>query len=164
MRLDISSLREILHYNPFTGHFTWLVDTGGYTKAGHRAGSVGTGGYRRIVVGKKRYLEHRLAFELMGADVPDCIDHINQDKTNNAWHNLRPLSTGANSINSKLYSHNKSGFRGVSFKASKGKWYAYFKHMGKQIFCGYYPTAEEAAKASAAKRSEIYGGELHEQN
>lgn len=154
-------LKKHLSYCPESGEFTWLVHKGGNVKPGMRAGRVDPRGYRKIILDGQEYYAHRLAFLLMGQEPPKCIDHIDQDKSNNKWSNLRSLSLGANAVNSKLYSHNTSGFRGVYFKKNYQKWYAYFKHRGKQIFCGYHNTAEEAAEAAKLKRLEIYGDELN---
>lgn len=160
MTKTLEYFAKYLTYCPESGEFTWIVHKGGNIKPGMRAGRFDPRGYRKLILNGQEYYEHRLAFIFMDQEPPMCIDHIDQNKSNNKWSNLRSLSTGANAINAKLYSHNTSGFRGVYFKANYNKWYAYFKHKGRQIFCGYHNTAEEAAEAKA-KRLEIYGVELN---
>jgi hypothetical protein len=41
-------LRELLHYNPDTGAFTWLVKRGNKIRIGDIAGSLTAHGYRAI--------------------------------------------------------------------------------------------------------------------
>ena len=58
-------LKELLHYDPETGIFTWLVSPSSKVKAGSIAGHVHLNGYRYIQVNCKRYLSHRLAWLYM---------------------------------------------------------------------------------------------------
>lgn len=47
----------------------------------------------------------------------------------------------------KLFAHNKSGYRGVSYDKNRGKWYTSIKIVNKSKFLGRYSTALLAAKA-----------------
>lgn len=60
--LTQSRLKEIIHYNPDTGVFTWLKSRGGAVKAGDVAGVLHHSGYIIIKTGGKIYLAHRLAW------------------------------------------------------------------------------------------------------
>ena len=44
----------------------------------------------------------------------------------------------------KLWGHNTSGVRGVSWDSSQQKWTVRFKHEGKYKFFGYFENKEEA--------------------
>lgn len=72
-------LKELLHYEPETGVFTWKVDSrdGG---RGHRSGdTAGTlaQGYTVIRVGKVVYKAHRLAWLYVHGSFPEHeIDHV----------------------------------------------------------------------------------------
>lgn len=100
---------------------------------------------------KKVYM-HRVILEVSSNEI---IDHINRDKLDNRRNNLRKASHQQNSSNSKMYSHNTSGYRGV-YKW-KNYWRAAITYEGKQISCGYYRSKEEAAQAYNEKARELFG-------
>ncbi|WP_292613113.1 HNH endonuclease signature motif containing protein, partial [Nitrobacter sp. 62-13] len=81
-------VRELLHYDPETGRFTWRSGQ----KAGRAAGSIG-GRYVQIMIGKKNYLAHRLAWLYVHDSPPlEEIDHVNGDPRDNRINNLRLAS------------------------------------------------------------------------
>lgn len=60
--ITATRLRELLNYDRETGVFTWRVFRGGSAKAGTRAGTLRSDGYRQIYIDCKLYLEHWLAW------------------------------------------------------------------------------------------------------
>ena len=80
-------LREMLHYNPETGVFTW-------TKRRRRGKVAGTRhderGFLKVSIDNERHLLHRLAWLWMtGLHAPVSVEHINGDRSDNRWKNLR---------------------------------------------------------------------------
>jgi len=60
-------------------------ELGAMLKGGHT-----NGGYRKVSVNKKQYLVHRLVMETFSEELPKAtVDHIDGDKTNNEFVNLR---------------------------------------------------------------------------
>lgn len=102
-------------------------------------------GYWIINYKDKTYFVHKLIFYIMGFDIPDIVDHINLDKTNNRWTNLRAVDKRQNNTNQPKRKDNTSGFKGVYFHKSHNKWMARISHHGKSKFLGYATTPEEAA-------------------
>lgn len=86
-------------------------------------------------------------------------DHIDGNGLNNQRSNLRICSNAENIRNSKKYSTNSSGFRGVSWSKSSKKWQSQIGHDGKMIPIGRFDDKKEAALAYdiAAKK---YHGEF----
>jgi hypothetical protein len=154
--LTQARLKELLHYDPETGHFTWRVSRS-RTPAGSRAGTPGSNGYTNIGIDGVLRLAHRLAFLYMTGALPPEVDHINRDKSDNRWANLRPASRRENEGNKGLLSNNTSGHRGVSWYKRTRKWSAKGKRDGRQIHLGYFDTLEEAAAAAQAWRGENFG-------
>jgi hypothetical protein len=154
-------LREVLHYNPETGIFTWLISTSNRVRAGDVAGCVHkASGYLRIKLDGRNYKAHRLAFLFMtGIWAPHQIDHSNLVKTDNRWVNLRMATGSQNSANTCAGANNKSGYKGVSWYKRNHKWLAQIQINGKCIFLGYRDTKDEAA-ALYAEAAEKYHGEF----
>lgn len=148
-------LKSILDYDPDTGIFTRLKSGGG-VRAGSIAGCRNVYGYTLISVGNKRMLAHRLAFLWMtGAFPPADVDHIDGDRENNVWENLREATRSENMQNiARPKASATSGILGVTFDRSKGKWVAQIRHGGKNKLIGRFETAERAGQAyMEAKRA-----------
>ena len=103
-----------------------------------------------VSVKGKQYFAHRLAFALMCGRWPNVIDHVNRNRTDNRWVNLREANKAGNAKNAGLRKDSQSGYRGVSYRKSNGKWRAYIQTDGVQHHLGFYATAEEAHLARQA--------------
>jgi hypothetical protein len=151
--LTAERLREILHYDPATGVFTWLAPVGNRA-CGAPAGRL-SHGYIGIQIGGKRYLAHRLAWLYVTGEWPsDQVDHINLDRSDNRWCNLRPAGQSQNMGNTRVYCNNTSGFKGVSWEKGRRKWDARVLVKGKNIHLGYFdaPHLAYAAYCLAARK------------
>ena len=110
--------------------------------------------YARGWDGLKKVLMHRV---IMGAIEGEIVDHKNGNTLDNRRENLRIVPIAINILNSKTYSSNKSGWRGVHWDKEKKKWTASlnFRLEGepKKIFLGRFLTPEEA---HAAYQREVF--------
>jgi hypothetical protein len=154
--LTQARLKELLHYNPETGVFTWRV-SGGRFQAGSRAGGVeSSSGYRAIGVQRKNIREHRLAFLYMTGALPKfCVDHINGNRDDNRWENLRAATYSENAHNMKK-SAPKSGVRGVYYH-KYGFWCARVWLAGRVAYCKYFTSLDDAAQAVREARKNLHG-------
>jgi hypothetical protein len=147
----IEHLRQRLRYDPLTGELWWI-------EFNKRAGTAPTATrkYRRVMVERVEYLEHVLIWALVTGAWPTLeVDHEDKDGSNNRWANLRELSRGDNQRNTRMYSNNKSGFRGVS-RASRGsKWVASIRIAGKQHHLGQFDDPALASAVYQAARQDI---------
>lgn len=154
--INQKELKTALHYDPQTGFFTWAINRSN-VKAGSIAGAMRKNGYIQIGLAGKFWLAHRLAWLYMTGAMPlDQVDHIDGNKSNNAWGNLREATTKQNGENLKTLDTNTSGFRGVVYYKRTNKWMAQVQHHKKNFCLGYFCTAEEAAEAARAKRAELF--------
>lgn len=141
--LTHKKLLELLHYNPLTGLFNWRIDIGYRTKAGNAAGSKHHQGYIFIGIDRKQYGAHRLAWFYMTGTSPSNIDHIDGDRANNAYSNLREASRAQNSQNiRKARSTSSTGLLGAV--KNHGRWNAKITVGGKRHYLGTYDTPLEA--------------------
>lgn len=83
------------------------------------------------------------------------VDHINRDRMDSRRENLRILdgqSQNMQNMGSKPGSSSK--YRGVSWRKSASKWYAYCRLNGKMVGLGLYDDEDEAGRVAAAFRAE----------
>lgn len=148
--LTAERLREVLHYEPETGAFTWLVRSGGRSTVGSRAGYVDPStGYWKLRVAGRNHYAHRLAFIYMTGSAPtEQVDHINRDRADNKWTNLREADRSLNMRNTGASRRNKLGVKGVQ-QVSASSFRASIYRDGKTHRLGCFPTIEQAAAAYA---------------
>jgi len=159
--LTQDQLKEVLHYCPETGVFTWLVSGHG-RRAGAKAGRANlntkTGkAYRMVKVHRREYLEHRLAFLYMTGEFPEYqVDHEDGNGCRNVWSNLRAVTHAENMKNIRIPANNKSGTAGVSWHKNKKAWVAYITSEGKTKHLGIFHNKEDAI--AARKAAEVLYG------
>lgn len=142
--------REFLKYKRADSTFIWKK-TRGKALAGTVAGSPHCGGYVQIGLNGDVFLAHRLVWLFETGRWPTgVIDHINRDKQDNRFSNLRDCTQVENGHNSGLRPDNTSGVKGVSFNRLKGKYLAYITYRGKRYHCGWHDTVASAAAAREA--------------
>lgn len=140
-------LRELLDYNPDTGVFKWKNRPNRQPeRIVNCAGSVNPKGYRRIQIDGIPYYAHRLAFLWVVGFMPKVVDHIDRNRQNNSFNNLRPATTSENNANSEKRKSTNNPYKGCSYKKKKNKWVAYISINGVCKHLGYYDTPEEAAQ------------------
>jgi hypothetical protein len=158
---------QLLKYDPGTGKFWWrprpvtMFRAGGTKRqrsaqhscnqwnshfAGKPAATLKADGYCYIRLGDRAYLAHRVAHKIMTGLDPVEIDHIDGNRSNNKWGNLRNGTRTDNLRNLRLKRNNTSGHHGVAFNKRQQKWTAY-------ITLGAFDNKEEAIVAR--KRVEL---------
>ena len=137
-----------------------------WTKRGDPAGAL-VQSYYRINVEGRTISTHRAVwlYKHTGcykdSEVPPILDHINMNKQDNRYENLRPVSRNFNNFNTKKREGVSSNYRGVSWVKRSEKWVAQIRVGGKGRHLGIFPgTPEgEVAAALAWDRAafEVYG-------
>ena len=155
---DLTELRadlmDIFSYDPETGVFR--------RKVAPRLGKViddkSANGYIRIRHKDKAYGAHRVAWLFMTGNWPEQdVDHVNLDRADNRWTNLRAASRSENLGNIGARSDNKSGLKGAYYSKRLRKWQSFIQIQGKHDYLGLFATAEEAHAAYVKAASERFG-------
>ena len=154
---EAETFRELLRYNSIDGELYWKATNSPRATAGSLAGCLcKRTGYRLVRVNGKLLRAHRIVWAIVKGDVPDEIDHINGDRADNRIENLRRASRSENNQNRGTASNNTSGFIGVSFEKTRGKWSAKIQAFGRAFHLGRFNSAEDAAAAYEAAKSNIH--------
>lgn len=138
-------LKQVLKYDPDTGLFTWLWRRGSI-QIGDPAGHLHPSGYISISVDGEPYRAHRLAFLWMLGRWPEKtdVDHINRNRSDNRWTNLREATRSENLFNSQRRSDNSTGQRGVYFNKSAQKFKVEIWCDGDRYHLGYFDDLVQA--------------------
>lgn len=154
---SLERVRQLLVYEPDTGVWFWLQKPGGKPGKVYVAGRRDTGGYRQITIDGAVYQGHRLAFLWMTGAIPDLeIDHIDGDRANDRWSNLRVVTHQQNSTNSRPKRAERK-CKGAHFHKRDGYWFAAISIHGKQKWLGRFPSEEAAAAAYDKAAVELFG-------
>jgi len=98
-----------------------------------------------------------MIWERYNGPVAGEVDHENQDKLDNRRGNLRLATHAQNGCNRGKQKNNTSGFKGVSWNKSKGKWCAQIWHRGKKKHLGYFFDKIQAALAYDKAATKLHG-------
>lgn len=119
----------------------------GHKQFQHRDGV--TPAHIRVSIKGKRFVAHHIIWMMVNGPVPKgyVIDHRDCNAFNNRLDNLRLATVSQNNANIKIPKHNTSGFKGVSWTKSIGKWSANIRINNKLRWLGDFQTAIEASEA-----------------
>ena len=125
--------------------------------------SIDTVGYYHVILYKngkcKLYKVHRLVAKHFIPNINNakCIDHINNNRLDNTFSNLRWCTYQQNQFNSSLRNDNTSGIKGISLNKLKQKWECYISFNKKKIHLGYFVDLEDAKQMRIKKAKELFG-------
>ncbi|MCX8289124.1 HNH endonuclease [Enterobacter pseudoroggenkampii] len=136
-------------YDPVNGAF--------YGRTGKLLKRV-SGKYQRIDFLGKSEQAHRVAWYIMKGEFPSSlIDHINRDKHDNRWCNLRLASKAENNRNTDLRKDNVSGHKGVCWRSGRNKWLVQIGINGKVKHLGNFDDFELACLVADEARNKYHG-------
>jgi hypothetical protein len=120
-------------------------------------------GYKDIELCKngkqKKFMVHRLvALTFLEDDITNKqIDHIDGDKNNNFFKNLRICSNQQNIFNTGIRKDNSSGYKGVYWDKESKKWRVQLRINGKNYLNSRYKDKEKAYEAYKEASKKYHG-------
>ena len=146
---------EHVKYDPASGVFYRLPARNGHKNKIGPITSNNRDGYIRFRLGKKTVYAHRIAFEIMGVSIPDgyTVDHINGEKSDNRWANLRAVSRRMNQQNLRV--HRNGRLQGAAPLPGGRRFQAQIYKDGKQYNLGCFGSEIEAHNAYMKACKEI---------
>lgn len=170
---DLTQARALEYYNydPSEGTFFFkerprrdFVRQELYTRhlkrVGKQAGCPNKDGYVKILIDGKYHSGHRVAWLVMTGEIvkyPEFeIDHINGDRGDNRFANLRKVTKSENQRNGGKRVNNTSGVHGVNWKPKynstpgDGRWVARIWNGPRHVYLGGFKEKREAEIARKA--------------
>jgi len=144
-------LKGLMSYDKRTGKFIriWVPTGKGRNQCvvGEEVGFLHDG-YLCTNIEGKHYKLHRLVMLYVTGSFPEKqVDHINGDKCDNSWKNLRCVDNSGNMKNQAIPKNNKSGCIGVCWDSGHKKWVASIGINKKCVRIGRYKHKRDAIKA-----------------
>lgn len=156
LSLTAKRLHKLLDYDPKTGLFKWRVARG-RRPAGSFTGYCRPDGYIVIGVDGSVYKAHRLAWLYMTDKWPDEeLDHINNNRGDNRWSNLRIATRPQNQWNRHAQSNGRSATKGVNVRPN-GKFASAIRIHGVRHHLGTFATIKEANVAYRRAAKKFHG-------
>jgi hypothetical protein len=149
------NLKKLFIYNEETGVFTTRVATKLYNNIGEVAGTKNGRGYLQFLFAGKLWLAHRLAFLYMTGEIPNIVDHIDMNPSNNAWNNIRACTISENACNA-VHLRSILGVKGIT-KYPKGTGYLAQVTKDGVVYRKGYRTQEEAETWLKETRERLHG-------
>lgn len=154
-------LRKLLRYEPKTGKLFWkergseLFESVTHQKIWNTRYAnteaflqTNDAGYRVGAIFGVIYRAHRVIWAIQKLKWPiDQIDHIDRDRTNNKWENLRQATSSQNASNVTAKASKASKYLGVYRPSGSSKWQAKIKKFGQVKHLGMFVSEVAAAKA-----------------
>lgn len=128
-------VKEYLDYAPATGILTWLKKPCKRTVVNTRAGTEADSGYRYLSLFGKRYPEHHVVWFWVHGYWPSLqIDHIDQNRSNNALHNLREVTKAENARNRSRRRNTKVEEAGIWYCRKRQRYVSEITVNGKKVY------------------------------
>lgn len=160
-RITVSELKELINYDPDTGEIRWKKGRPG-ASSGNLAGTLKPSGYVIVLIKRKLYRAHRIAWFYMTGEFPTKeIDHINGNKSDNRFCNLRLADKTQNNWNKKVRKDSKVGIKNVLYFPNFKKYYVRINANKQKHQFGPFDTIEEAAKVAEAQRAVLHAEFAH---
>ena len=151
-------LKECFYYNDITGelikkqrprhHFKTLrCYKISIAKSSIPGRSITDTGYITVSIDNKTFYAHRIIWKMQTGEDPSFIDHIDHNRANNAWNNLRNIQREDHNKNLGRSTNNKSGITGVYFSKAANKWVAQCQVDGCTNYLGCYTDIHDAGQA-----------------
>jgi hypothetical protein len=151
-------LKHLLDYDPSTGVLRWNATEECCPKVIGKPAGTQKGRYGMIGIDKVIFMTSRVIWKWMTGSDPNCIiDHINGNKFDNRWCNLREATHSQNIMNTRLLSRNTSGVRNVTFNKHSGKFDISIKAQNKIYYKRGFTTLEEATAHAVQIRQQLHG-------
>ncbi len=149
--LTQEQLKEIVEYKE--GFLIAKTKWANKITVGSLLGSKNKDGYLQVSIQNKKYYVHRLVFLYHYGFLPESVDHVDGNKSNNRIENLRAASLHQNNYNLKTPKSNKSGVKNVHWNRKNKNWNVTLAANNKSMYFGSFDDLELATLVAEEARN-----------
>lgn len=157
--LEKETAERFLRYED--GYLYWKVSPANRVKVGDKIMGKSSRGYGQVRIDGLRYYLHRVIYLMHHGHMPEIIDHIDGDVTNNRIENLRAATQSQNMYNARMKSNNTSGIKGVRWDRHRNKWDARVIKNKQYVLCERFDDLVSAVIAVRSARLEHHQAFAH---
>ena len=122
-----------------------------------KVGCANSNGYINIGYKRKYIAAHRIVFLLHNGYLPEVIDHIDGNPSNNQITNLRAATKSTNAFNRNARVDNKTGIKNVCWSKAHKKWVVNININKRKTQIGYFKDLELAELVAIEARNKYHG-------
>tara|TARA_R110000803_G_scaffold16000_1_gene44037 strand:+ start:407 stop:886 length:480 start_codon:yes stop_codon:yes gene_type:complete len=122
---------------------TMWIDKKGFEKWKLRTSNNNTNGYTQIYIGNKKFMKHRLIMYAYKGISDLFVDHLNGDRNDNRFDNLKYVTHQENMMNMDRVKNAKNYY----WNKSRNKWMSYITINGKNKYLGCFEKEEDAKQS-----------------
>lgn len=156
--LTQKQLQKELVYDLSTGEFHRRIARCNRVEIGDLVGTLDSHGYLQIRVSGRLYLGNRLAWLYMTGDWPPLdIEHRDNVRSNNRWHNLRLTTRVRNGMNRRCRKDSLTKMKNIMQCGEGGRYRVRVSVGRRRVHVGYFDTLKEAEEAHVRAAVRYYG-------
>jgi hypothetical protein len=148
--------RELLARLRIKDGVAYWRERSGPRAAGSMAGSVRPDGYVAVGYRAKVFRMHRVLFLHYHGYLPEEVDHIDGNPTNNCVANLRAATHAQNTRNAKIRKNSTSGVKNVRRRGGD-RWEVRLRVDGRCVSFGCFASLADASAVAAEARETAFG-------
>ena len=122
-----------------------------------KVGSANPDGYVYIGYNRRYLSAHRIVFLLNNGYLPEIVDHVDCNPSNNAISNLRAANKSTNGMNKKLRCDSTTGVKNVTWHKLRSRWQVSLSVNKKRKTIGYFADIELAELVATEARNKYHG-------
>ena len=139
------------------GELFYRYKPGSKMMVGDKVGARKSNGYIKTCIDYKQFHVHRLIFLMHHGYLPNSVDHIDGNPSNNRIENLRGCEHRLNIVNQKIRADSTSKVKGVTWDKINKKWCAGFVFNHKNYWLGRFDSLDEATEVVQLARELVCG-------
>ena len=139
------------------GELFYRYKAGRKIMVGDKVGCRRKDGYIKTCVNSKQFHVHRLIFLMHHGYLPNSVDHIDGNPSNNKIENLRGCEHRLNIVNQKIRANSTSKVKGVTWDKVNKRWCAGFTFKDKNYWLGRFDSLDDAKECIELARELVCG-------
>lgn len=150
--VTFEDVKGAFKYNPEDGVFSFIEE-----ERNSRIRLTVEGYVSCSFMGSSHFVHRLIWLYMTGAYPKKMIDHIDGNRSNNKWDNLREADSHQNGCNCVITKSNATGYKNVMRDKNSGLYKSHIMVHGKQHHLGYFDNPVDAYEAFVKASKDLHG-------